>query len=328
MIPSDHFVYFYNEIFKFLVRQGPKALDRYYERVAARQGNFALDEYRRKGLRGAYDYYCRIRREENCDMDLDLRPDCLRLKMNRCPSLSKALDSDAGASPVYCDHCPGWCLRVYARAGLWEVYDLVSRTEPVCDEWIYTDREKCRAKYQELVAKRGPDLVRTNLDDIPPFLAGNIANSGRFGFFHPHIAKALAFLRTTDLKSLREGRHPIDGDNVYVNVFRPEFTPFEPEGEAEAHRLYMDIHVPIVGKETMGTHTLTDRELGLAFNAKDDIVLFRAKCEPLEIVPGEFVMFFPPYGGHLPNGTREANPPKDVLKAVVKVRLEGFSHED
>ena len=321
MIPSDHFVMFYNEIFKFLVKQGSGALDRYYERVAARQGNFTLDEYRRKGLKGVYDYYCRIRREENCDMDLELTDDYLLLKMKKCPSLTKALESDAGACPVYCDHCPGWCMRVMTRAGYWEAYDMVSRTEPVCDEWIYTDREKCRAKYRELVAKRGPDLVRTNLDDIPPFLAGRIADSQRFEFFHPNVKTAFEYLRKTDLKTLKPGRNEVDGDNVYVNVMSPELEPFDKEGEGEAHRTYMDIHVPISGKETIGTYTLTDKELALPFNEKDDYVLFKTKGEPIEIVPGEFVMFFPPYGGHRPGCTQEKNPPKDYVKAVVKVKM-------
>ena len=36
MIPSDHFVYFYNEIFKFLRERGQDELDRYYARVADR----------------------------------------------------------------------------------------------------------------------------------------------------------------------------------------------------------------------------------------------------------------------------------------------------
>ena len=48
MIPSDHFVYFYNEIFKELEKLGPEALDRYYARVADRQANFTLDAFRRE----------------------------------------------------------------------------------------------------------------------------------------------------------------------------------------------------------------------------------------------------------------------------------------
>ena len=46
MIPSDHFVYLYNEIFKELERLGPEALDRYYARVADRQAYFALDGFK------------------------------------------------------------------------------------------------------------------------------------------------------------------------------------------------------------------------------------------------------------------------------------------
>ncbi len=321
MIPSDCFVLFYNEVFKHIARCGRPALERYYERVADRQGNFALDQFRREGLKGMYDYYCRIRIEENCDMDMEFQPDCLRLIMHRCPSLAKALTSETGACPIYCDHCPGWALRVLTRAGFWEVYDMVSRTEPVCEEWIYADRAKCRAKYEELVAKRGPDLVRTNLDYIPPFLAGSIADSQRFEFFHPNLKTALRFLRETKLGSLRPGRTEIDGDRVYVNVMIPKLVPFDQLGDGEAHREYMDIHVPISGKETIGTHTLTEKELALPFNAKDDYVLFRTKGEPLELVPGEFAMFFPPYGGHRPGCTQESNPPAEYVKAVVKVRL-------
>ena len=68
MIPSDHFVKLYNEIFKFLANRGPGELDRYYERVAGRQAFFTLEAFKRDGLKGMYDYWERIRIEENCDM--------------------------------------------------------------------------------------------------------------------------------------------------------------------------------------------------------------------------------------------------------------------
>ena len=164
MLPSDHFVCFYNEAFKFLAERGEKDLDRYYARVADRQAYFTLDACRRDGLKGMYDYWERIRIEENCQMEAELTADSYHLRMLKCPSLTKALESDAGACPVYCDHCPGWVLKVLSMAGYWGVYDIVSRTECVCDLWVYADRELCRGKYEETLAKRGPDLVRTNLD--------------------------------------------------------------------------------------------------------------------------------------------------------------------
>ena len=166
MIPSDHFVKFYNEIFKYLEAVGPEALDRYYERVARRQAFFTLEAFQKDGLKGMYDYWSRIKVEENCDMDLDLSDGCLRLTMNVCPSLSKVLDNDAGPCRVYCDHCPGWCGRVLAQAGHYMVYDIVSRTSPKCDMFVFGDRSRAEAKYAELVALRGEDLVKTNFAHV------------------------------------------------------------------------------------------------------------------------------------------------------------------
>ena len=162
MIPSDHFVKLYNEIFKFLESKGADALDRYYARVAERQAFFTLEAFRRDGLKGMYDYWSRIKVEENCDMDLVLTDGCLEARMNVCPSLTKVLDNDAAPCRVYCDHCPGWCGRVIAQAGHFMVYDIVGRTVPKCVQYIYSDRARAEAKYAELVALRGEDLVKNN----------------------------------------------------------------------------------------------------------------------------------------------------------------------
>jgi len=319
MIPSDHFIYFYNEVFKFLQKQGPGALDLYYSRVADRQANFVLDTYRRDGLAGVRDYYHRIRIEENCDLDIDYSPECVRLRMNVCPSLSKALDSDGGACSVYCDHCPGWCMRVLASAGLWEVFDMISRTEPVCDEWIYTDRDLCLRKYREMVALRGPDLVRTNLDLKVPYITNRLSDSARFEYLGPNFKTAFGFLRTADLKSLPLGKVEIDGDRVFAYVSEPDLKPFG-SGKCEAHRAYVDIHSPIAGPETIGMRTMRAEELALPFNEKDDYVLFDAKVEPLTLEPGEFVAFFPPIGGHSP-GCTLGNDSRKNKKICVKVKV-------
>ena len=162
MIPSDHFVKLYNEIFKLLEAKGPAELDRYYARVAERQAFFTLEAFKRDGLKGMYDYWSRIKIEENCDMDLVLTDGCLEMRMNVCPSLSKVLDNDAAPCRVYCDPCPGWCGRVIAQAGHYMGYDMMSRTDPVCRQYIFSDRARAEAKFAELVALRGEDLVRTN----------------------------------------------------------------------------------------------------------------------------------------------------------------------
>ena len=162
MIPSDHFVKLYNEIFKFLANRGPGELDRYYERVAGRQAFFTLEAFKRDGLKGMYDYWERIRIEENCDMTHDFNDRFYHLKMNTCPSLSKVRDNDAEPFGGYCDHCPGWIGRVLARAGYWMVYDLVGRDTPQCEMWVFPEKAAAEAKRAEIAALRGEDLAPTN----------------------------------------------------------------------------------------------------------------------------------------------------------------------
>ena len=162
MIPSDHFVKLYNEIFKFLANRGPGELDRYYERVAGRQAFFTLEAFKRDGLKGMYDYWERIRIEENCDMAHECSGSFYHCRMNKCPSLSKVLDNDAAPCGRYCDHCPGWVGRVIAMADHFMVYDIVGRETPQCEFWVFRDKALAEAKRAELVALRGEDLVKAN----------------------------------------------------------------------------------------------------------------------------------------------------------------------
>ncbi|MBO4633628.1 MAG: hypothetical protein J5858_17065 [Lentisphaeria bacterium] len=151
MIPSDHFVRFYNEVFKFLDEKG--GLQAYYEEISRHQELHCLELFRSKGLRGVYEYYQKIYKEENCQGAVILNGHELILRMDRCPSLSKALDNDAGVCLKYCLHCPGWTSGVYRKAGLHQIFDLMGVENPRCCEWIYDDRKDAEAKYRELAAK-------------------------------------------------------------------------------------------------------------------------------------------------------------------------------
>ena len=168
MIPSDHFVYFYNEVFKFLQKQGPGALDRYYRRVARRQADFALRQFRERGLKGMYEYWDRIRIEENCDTwnEFNEEEEWLCGGQNVCPSLTKALDSDAGACDVYCDHCPAWSLQVIAWAGYYACYNLIDRRKPKCIQFIAKHRRHAEAKKREWLRTYASDLIFDNFDEV------------------------------------------------------------------------------------------------------------------------------------------------------------------
>ena len=63
MIPSDHFVRFYNEVFKFLDERD--ALKPYYLEISRHQELHCYDLFMRKGLQGMEEYWGNIRVEEN-----------------------------------------------------------------------------------------------------------------------------------------------------------------------------------------------------------------------------------------------------------------------
>ena len=154
MLPSDHFVRFYSEVFKFLEKQGSGHLEKYWLEISHHQERHCLELFKEKGLQGMYDYWEHIRIEENCDLTLKLSDDCLHSRMNKCPSLSKVLDSDAEPSKRYCEHCAGWVGPLLLKAGYYYVTVTGEPDVPQCESWIYSDKGKALAKIQELKDKK------------------------------------------------------------------------------------------------------------------------------------------------------------------------------
>jgi hypothetical protein len=155
MLPSDHYVRWYNELFKVLEDKGHEHLQNYWKTIAGLQDNILSKYIERDGLKGMRDYWEHIRIEENCDMDLNLSDDHLELRMNKCPSLSKNLDNDAGPMGLYCDHCAGWVNPVIQKHGYFPVYDMISRTKPQCVLRIFKDKKAAdeAEKEVQLLAK-------------------------------------------------------------------------------------------------------------------------------------------------------------------------------
>ena len=164
MIPSDHFVRFYNEVFKFLDEKG--GLRAYYDEISRHQELHCLDLFRRKGLQGVYEYYKKIRKEENCDLTMQFLPDRTVSYMKRCPSLSKVLDNDASPCLKYCDHCPGWSIPLSTQCGLYYVQNMISRTEPQCKSVRTESREVAEQVLREfLESGAAPEMIYSNLAD-------------------------------------------------------------------------------------------------------------------------------------------------------------------
>ena len=142
MIPSDHFVRYYNEVFKALDSLGREHLVGYWRELGREQASKLGDRFKTGGLKACYDYWRVIEREENCEAELSLTEDYFEFRMKKCPSLSKVIDNDAAPFELYCDHCMGWIQPVMEYAGFFPVLDMISRRKPECVFRIYIDRTK------------------------------------------------------------------------------------------------------------------------------------------------------------------------------------------
>lgn len=145
MIPSDHFVRYYNEVFKALDGLGREHLEAYWRELGRCQVEALGELFRAGGLAACRDYWERIRLEENCAARLTLTGDYFEFRMTGCPSLAKVTDNDAGPFELYCDHCPGWIEPVMEYAGLYPVMDIGDRREPRCLFRVYADPAKAAA---------------------------------------------------------------------------------------------------------------------------------------------------------------------------------------
>ena len=150
-------------------------------------------------------------------------------------------------------------------------------------------------------------------------IKGSLSDTSAFERKDPRFAKAFGFLRRPDLAELPDGRHEIDGDEIFAMISSPELKPYG-TGKTEIHRKYIDIHCPINGRETIGYHELTEEELARPFDVEKDFAVLDCDTElAVEIGPGEFAVFYPPEG-HAPCCTRENPVPQGYRKVCLKIR--------
>ncbi len=149
MLPSDHFVRMYNELFKMLADLGYDHLRSYWRNGAEAAVKRLEPYFSTPKFQGLYDYWDHIRLEENCDMHMEITRDYFELRMNRCPSLYKNLDNDAGLCLHYCEHCPGWINPALEHYGYYPVFNIISKTKPQCVLRVFKEKKHAEAWKRE-----------------------------------------------------------------------------------------------------------------------------------------------------------------------------------
>ncbi len=131
-----------------------------------------------------------------------------------------------------------------------------------------------------------------------------ITNSDRYRSISPALAQALDWLKQFSPADFVKGRFVIgnfNGADIYVNAEEPALIPRE-KASLEAHRQFIDIHVPLKGTEIIGWAPVDSvKHPRGQYDVEKDIVFFGdAAHSLLHVKVGQMAIFFPE-DAHAPN---------------------------
>lgn len=147
----------------------------------------------------------------------------------------------------------------------------------------------------------------------------NIKNAEKYFGLSEGIKKALLFIKEKDFESLEEGKHEINGSEIFFMINRYE-TKAPEIGSWEAHKKYIDVQFVADGVEKMGYAPVENLTVTQDYNDEKDIMRFSGSGDFVTAGKGTFAIFFPG-DGHMPGMNAEGTSQK-ILKIVVKVSAE------
>jgi len=138
-------------------------------------------------------------------------------------------------------------------------------------------------------------------------------NLSKYVALNPLFSKVVDYMSNTDMNALENGKHEIEGKDLFVNRATAKGKTKE-EARIESHDVMIDIQIPLNVPETMG-YTPREDLPECEYNDAKDITFYPGLAkEYITIYPGQFVIFFP-QDGHAPC-VSEA----EIEKVIFKVK--------
>lgn len=135
---------------------------------------------------------------------------------------------------------------------------------------------------------------------------------------NPYYIKAMDYIKSHDLNKMENGRHQIDGDDLYLNIVDSRMKTVE-EARYEVHDKYIDVQVPLSREESFGVKPRPAcKEPAGDFDVVKDIMFFKDPIckENVVAVPAGEAITFAPDTAHAPLiGEGE------IHKAIFKVKV-------
>lgn len=125
-------------------------------------------------------------------------------------------------------------------------------------------------------------------------IISNLQNSGRVESLHPLFKKLFDYVKTHDLLHTPCGRIELEGDKLFVNNVNPTCVAADNQ-VLELHREYIDVHILLEGKETIGWKAIEElTQEQQSYQAESDCALYTDKPTTyVDLLPGQFVIVFP-----------------------------------
>ena len=146
---------------------------------------------------------------------------------------------------------------------------------------------------------------------------GNIRDLKDFGYLEENVRKCFDYAREHDLLSYEKGSHPIDGDELFVNIVEYETTT--PENRFwEAHRQYLDLHFMLRGPEQIDVNFIDNMEQK-EFVEKDDFLPLEGDHNSHVVLnAGDFLLCYP---ADAHRTAVQVGAPANIKKAIFKIRI-------
>ncbi len=142
----------------------------------------------------------------------------------------------------------------------------------------------------------------------------SLSNFSNYITLNPLFRTVAEFIQTHDLNTLPEGKHTINGNDLFVNATTAKGkTPAE--ARLETHDCMLDIQIPLNTAETMG-YTPRTQLKPQPYNADNDITFYdQTPSQYITVHPGMFAIFFPS-DGHAPCISQAS----EIKKLIFKVK--------
>lgn len=147
-------------------------------------------------------------------------------------------------------------------------------------------------------------------------IVSNLNNTERVECMHPLFKRLFDYVKNNDLLNTELGRIELEGDKLFINNVNPECVAKEVQ-PLEAHREYIDVHILLTGKETIGWKAIEDcKDVKKEYDKEGDYALYGdVPTTYVDLLPGQFAIVFPedPHAPLIGEGR--------IRKLIAKVRV-------